>query len=76
MKTIDTVWIAISMDDEGNERITSFMSEFGWIPLIATDDETLRGMSETVRLIAEKDGEVIRIARLTLADVEIIDGRH
>ena len=74
---LEEIWIAVSLDEDGAPRITSFMSEAGWIPLIATSRELAESMAGIAQALAKKDGEIIRVVRLSNPeDVWVFDERE
>ena len=76
MKTIDSVWMAISVDPKDNtEGVCGVRSGGVWIPLLAADDERLPFVIEQAYLIAKEKRCKVKIIRLTTRqDVKEIDG--
>lgn len=73
---IDSVWMALSVDDDGTEGVCAFMSNNGWVPLVAADENRLADIRKMARQIAYSENRLVRIVRMTTREeVELIDGR-
>lgn len=74
---IDSVWMALSVDEDGTEGVCAFMSNTGWMPLIAADEKRLADIRKLARQIAYSENRLVRIVRMTTREaVEEIDGRQ
>lgn len=77
LRRIDSVWMAVSVDDDGTEGVCAFLGPTGiWTPLLAADEERLPFIREQAAFIAKRDKRLVRIVRLTTREeFEVMDGR-
>lgn len=75
---VKTVWMAISVDEDGDEGLCAFLSPDGmWMPLVATDEVRLALITEKAAEIAHQTGRIISIIRLDArTEVQLIDPRN
>lgn len=76
---IDQVWMAISVDGDGNEGVCAFYDErtSGWMPLIAADEARLADINRMAAALAVQRSQLIRIVKMTTREeVDSWDGRH
>ncbi|NEI52693.1 hypothetical protein GR217_34305 [Rhizobium leguminosarum] len=74
---IDSVWMAVSVDDDGSEGICAILHNGMWMPLLAADEARLAAITEEAKIIAATQGRLIRIIKLnSREEVKAIDGRH
>lgn len=72
---IDAVWMAISVDDNGNEGVCAAEINGMWMPLVAADEKRLEWIIATARRIAQVTKRQIRIIKLTTREeIEMIPG--
>jgi hypothetical protein len=78
LRRIDSVWMAVSVDDDGTEGVCAFLGPNGnWMPLLAADEGRLPFIREYAAFIAKRDQRLVRIVRLTTREeVEAVDGRQ
>lgn len=76
--SIDSVWIAISVDEDGNEGVCAYpMGEMGMMPLIAADKNRLADIIPLAKRIAATAQCQVKLIRLTTREeVETFDGRQ
>lgn len=75
--SVDKVWMAVSVDDDGTEGICATMINGQWLPLLAADEERLPFIMDQARMIASTQKRLVRIIRLhSREEVGLIDGRH
>jgi len=76
MLRIDSVWMAVSVDDDGTEGICAFLGPTGWMPLLAADEARLPFIRETAEFIAKREQRLVRIVRMDhRSEFEQFDGR-
>lgn len=74
---IESVWMAVSVDDDGTEGVCATMIGGRWMPLIAADETRLAFIREAAAMIAANQQRLVRVIRLnTREEVEVIDGRQ
>lgn len=74
---IDSVWMAVSVDDDGSEGICAILHNGAWTPLLAADEARLAAIIREAEIIAATQGRLIRIIKLhSREEVKAIDGRH
>lgn len=74
---IDSVWMAVSVDDDGSEGVCAVFHNGMWMPLLAADEARLEAIIEEAKLIAAAQGRLIRIIKLhSREEVRAIDGRQ
>ena len=75
--SIDSVWMAVSVDDDGTEGVCATLGPNGmWMPLLAADEKRLPFIIEQASKIAATQQRLIRIVKLTTREeVQVIDGR-
>lgn len=77
LRRIDSVWMAVSVDDDGTEGMCAYLGPSGWIPLLAADEDRLPFVLAQAAIIATRDQRLVRIVRLTTREeVETMDGRQ
>jgi len=77
---IDAVWLAVSVDEDGNEGAcaTTVMLAGGpmMVPLIAADEGRLAWVKAEARKIALASGQRVRVIRLTTREeIETYEGK-
>ncbi len=75
---IKSVWMAISVDEDGDEGLCAFLGPDGlWMPLVATDEKRLELITEKAKEIAHTTGRLIHIIRFdTRTTVQVIDPKN
>jgi len=74
---IDSVFMALSVDDDGTEGVCAVMVNGMWMPLLAADEKRLPFIKEQAAFVAKRDNRLVRIVKLTSREeVEVIDGRN
>lgn len=75
---VKTVWMAISVDEDGDEGLCAFLGPDGlWMPLVATDEVRLALIIEKAKEIAHDTGRLMRISRFDArTEVKVIDPRN
>ena len=63
--TIENVWMAISVDENGDEGVCAVMVGNSWMPLIAADRDRLPFVERSAQELADLQDKHIRIIRLT-----------
>lgn len=78
MKTIDSVWAAVAVDEESQtEGLCAVAVGHRMMPLIAADEERLPFVREQAQRIARESGQTIRLIRLSKREIaETFNGRH
>jgi dihydroorotase-like cyclic amidohydrolase len=72
---IDAVWMAISVDENGNEGVCAAEINGMWMPLVAADEARLEQIIATARRIAQVTKRQIKIIKLTTREeIEVIPG--
>lgn len=73
---IDSVWMAVSVDDDGTEGMCAVQINGAWMPLLAADEKRLPFVIEQASQIAAIQQRLVRIVKLTTREeVQVIDGR-
>ncbi|WP_457298667.1 hypothetical protein [Phyllobacterium sp. P5_D12] len=74
---IESVWMALSVDDDGTEGVCGVMLPSGmWMPLLAADEKRLPFILEQAEMVAVSQQRLIRIVKLTTREeYKVIDGR-
>jgi len=76
LRRVDSVWMALSVDDDGTEGVCAVMINLQWMPLLAADEARLPFIIEQARAVAKRDRRLVRIVRLTSREeVQLIDER-
>jgi len=74
--TIENVWMAVSVEDNGDEGVVAAMIGDAWMPLIAADRARLPFVIEYAEAIARQQDKTIKIIRLTeRSEIRTIPGR-
>jgi hypothetical protein len=74
--SIDSVWMAVSVDDDGTEGVCALNVNGQWFPLIAADEKRLPFVLAQAEMIAKRDQRLVRIIKLTSREeFKVIDGR-
>ena len=74
---IESVWAAVSVDEDGTEGMCAIFTGQGWLPLMAADEVRLPFIREQAAIIAHRDQRRVKIIRLTERSVvEEFDGRQ
>jgi len=74
---IDSLWAAVSVDDDGTEGLIASLHNGTWLPLIAADETRLPFIIEQAEILAAAQGRLIRIIKLhSREEVRAIDGRQ
>lgn len=72
---IDTVWMAISVDEQGNEGLCAMFDGKSWFPLIASDEKRLEWVIRNAKLMAKNSRNTIKIIKFTTREeIEVISG--
>jgi hypothetical protein len=73
---IDAVWMAVSVDENGDEGVCAVNVNGSWMPLLAADEARLPFVIQQATDIAAATQQLIRIVRLTVREeIKTIDGR-
>lgn len=73
---IDAVWMAVSVDENGDEGVCAVNIDGGWMPLLAADEKRLPWIVARASEIAAATQQLIRIVKLTTREeFQVIDGR-
>lgn len=73
---IDSVWMAVSVDENGDEGVCAVNSDGSWMPLLAADEKRLPFIVAQASTIAAATQQVVRIVKLTTREeFQVIDGR-
>lgn len=74
---IDSVWMAISVDEDGIEGVCGVRVDDAWMPLVAADGDRLPFILANAEMIARGQGRLVKIIRLhNREEVSTIDGRQ
>jgi hypothetical protein len=76
---IDQVWMAVSVDGEGNEGVCAFYDPVvaSWIPLVAADPARLADINRMAAALAVERGILIKVIKLsTREEFDFWDGRQ
>lgn len=63
--TIENCWLAVSVDDNGDEGVCAVMVGGTWMPLLAADRKRVTFIEEQAQLLADMQDKKIKIIRLT-----------
>ena len=63
--TIENCWLAVSVDDNGDEGVCAALVGEHWMPLLAADRARLPFVIDAAEKIADQTGQTIKIIRLT-----------
>ena len=63
--TIENCWLAVSVDEEGDEGVCAALIGHAWMPLMAADRARLPFVLDAAQKIADETGQTIKIIRLT-----------
>jgi hypothetical protein len=75
LKSIDSVWMAVSVDADGIEGICGVLVGKQWMPLVAADEARLPFVREQAAIIARATRQLVRVIRLHgRSEVEVFDG--
>lgn len=72
---IDAVWMAISVDDNGNEGVCATSIGDMMVPLIAADKNRLEWVISMARKIAAATTRQVKVIKMTTREeIEVISG--
>lgn len=66
---IDRIWMAISVDRDGNEGVCAVSVGGMQMPLIAADEARLPFVRTNAQLIAKQTGKAVRVIRLSTREL-------
>lgn len=74
---IDSVWMAVSVDEDGMEGVCAVHMNGGWMPLLAADEARLPFVLAKAQEIATARQQRIKIVRLnSREEIKEFDGRQ
>jgi hypothetical protein len=74
---IDTIWCAVSVDDDGTEGVCAVNMNGQWLPLVAADEKRLEFIRQQAAMISRRDQRLVRVIKLTTrTEIEKFDGRY
>lgn len=75
---IDQVFMAVSVDKDGNEGVCArYDGHMGWMPLVAADEARLVNIKQWAAEIAVERNQLVRIIKLhTREEIDFFDGRQ
>lgn len=77
LRNIDSVWMALSVDDDGTEGVCAVLVGGMMMPLLAADEARLPFIIREASQIAAAQQRLVRIVKLTSREeVQTIDGRQ
>lgn len=62
---IETIHAFVAVDDDDEEGLTGFMSESGWMPMVAADPTRLESLRPIAQQIAAASGATIKLVRFS-----------
>lgn len=75
--SIDSVWMAVSVDDDGTEGVCAVNLNGQWMPLLAADEKRLPFVLDNAEMIARARQQRIKIVRLhSREEIAEFDGRQ
>jgi len=73
---IRELWVFVSIDADGDEGMCAFMSETGWMPMIAADMKRVDSLRPIAQAICNESGSTVEVRHLTqIETVETISPR-
>lgn len=74
--TINSVWMAVAVDGDGNEGVCAALVGGMWMPLLAADRDRLPWLLEQAELLAGAQDRPVRVIRLTTREeVDLLFGK-
>lgn len=71
---LDTLYVALSRDENGNEGIISWMSDMGAMPIVFGNVKMIEHLTPVLKQMSAKTKEKIHIVKYTnKQDIETID---
>jgi hypothetical protein len=74
---IDSVWMAVSVDDDGTEGVCAILVGEQWMPLLAADEARVPFIIDEAEKIAKAQQRVVKVIRLSnRSKFATFDGRQ
>ena len=69
-KRIGSVWLFVSVDENGDEGVCAFMGSTGWMPMVASDEQRRDLLIPIAREIAQARGIKVVMRRFSVGEDE------
>ena len=62
---IDSVWVFVSRDENGNEGVMAFHNSVGMMPMLTTDEEMVESLKPIAKEMAKHTSKKIHLVKMT-----------